>query len=118
MSTVERIKSMCKEKGLSVSKLEKLCHFGNGYINNLRRDSMPYDRLVSVASVLEVSPDYLLTGEEKPLVNGDPALTEYLQELSERSEMRMLFHVTRNATKEQVEAIVKMVEAMQEGGML
>lgn len=42
-------------------------------------------------------------------------LVEYLQELAERSEMRMLFSVSKGATKEQIEAIVHMIEAMQGG---
>ena len=57
------------------------------------------------------------TDERKPraLVNGDPELTEYLDELQNRSEMRMLFSVSKGATKEQIEAIVHMIEAMQGG---
>ena len=37
--------------------------------------------------------DYLLGNEqkEKPLVNNDEELTEYLEELKNRKEMRMLF---------------------------
>jgi CHASE3 domain sensor protein len=68
-----------------------------------------------LARYFGVSVGYLLGTQEDPaeLVNDDPELTEYLQQLSERSEMRMLFHVTKHATKEQIEAIVRMVESLQ-----
>ena len=40
------------------------------------------------------------------------ALTEYLETLRDRPEMRMLFSVTKNATREDVEAAVKIIEAL------
>lgn len=74
-------------------------------------------KLYQIASVYGVSVEWLKgeTDERKPraLVNGDPELTEYLDELQNRSEMRMLFSVSKGATKEQIEAIVRMIEAMQ-----
>lgn len=45
----------------------------------------------------------------------DDDLKEYLDELRNRPEQRMLFSVTKTATKAQIEAIVKMVEEMQQG---
>ena len=45
-------------------------------------------------------------------VNGDPALTAYLQELRTRPEMRMLFSVAKDATKEDVERAVAVIEAL------
>lgn len=76
-------------------------------------------KLYQIASVYGVSVEWLKgeTDERKPraLVNDGPELTEYLDELQNRSEMRMLFSVSRGATKEQIEAIVHMIEAMQGG---
>ena len=43
------------------------------------------------------------------------ALAEYLEELKNRPDKRMLFSVTKNATKAQIEAIVRMIEEMQQG---
>lgn len=50
--------------------------------------------------------------EEKPLVNGDEELTEYLEILKSRPEMRMLFQISKDATKEDVEAAVRVIEAI------
>ena len=41
-------------------------------------------------------------------------LQEYLEELKNRSEMRMLFRLAKNATKEDVEKAVKIIEALRE----
>ena len=79
------------------------------------KDIMP-SFLQKVADYFSVSTDYLLTGEEKekaPIDVVDEALRDYLDELRNRPEMRMLFSTTKTATKAQIEAIVKMVEEMQ-----
>lgn len=39
-------------------------------------------------------------------------LDEYLEELRTRPEMKMLFNITKNATKEDVEKAVKIIEAI------
>lgn len=76
------------------------------------------DKLKKIADYLGVTIEYILTGEDskskgKLLVNDDEELTEYLEELKNRPEKRMLFSVTKTATKAQIEAIVKMIEEMQ-----
>lgn len=44
----------------------------------------------------------------------DEELKDYLDELRNRSEMRMLFSVARNANKQKIEAIVKFIEGLEE----
>ena len=44
----------------------------------------------------------------------DEELQEYLEELKNRSEMRMLFSLAKGATKEDVEKAVKIIEALKE----
>ncbi len=69
----------------------------------------------AIAEYLGVSVEYL-RGEtdqkKKPLINEDEELTEYLEELKNRSEMRMLFSVTSKCTKEEVEQAVRIIEAL------
>ena len=64
MNSVERVKSICKEKKIPISKLERDLGYSNGYIGQLRKGVFPTDRLVDIANYLNVSTDYLLTGEE------------------------------------------------------
>ena len=65
-----------------------------------------------VAVGFGVSAGVLLGREDEPLVNNDPELTEYLEVLRDRPEMRMLFSITKCAAKEDVEAAVKIIEAL------
>lgn len=61
------------------------------------------------AEKLNVPLRYLL-GEEETTTSDE--LKEYLEELKNRSEMRMLFHLAKDATKEDVEQAVKIIEAL------
>ena len=75
------------------------------------------DVMSKISDYFGVSADYLLGKEEqkeKPLINGDEELTEYLEELRTRPEMKMLFKLTKGATKADVEKAVKIIETMLE----
>ena len=72
-------------------------------------------QLQKIAEYFGVSVDYLLGNtkqKEKPLVNEDEELTEYLDELKNRPEMKMLFSLAKGATKEDVEKAVKIIETL------
>ena len=68
MNSVELVKSICKERKIPISKLERECGFGNGYIGQLKNGTFPSDRLLQIADYLNVSSHYLMTGnkQEKP----------------------------------------------------
>lgn len=63
MNAVERVKAICKERKIPISKLESDCGFSNGYIGQLRKGTFPHDRLIVIAEYLKVSTEYLATGE-------------------------------------------------------
>lgn len=65
MNSVERVKAICKERRIPISKLEKDLSFSNGYIGQLRKGTFPADRLALIAEYLNVTTDFLLTGNEK-----------------------------------------------------
>ena len=64
MNTVERVKRLCKERNVSIHKLEMDLEFSNGYISQLRKGNIPYDRLFKIANYFNVSIDYLMGNEE------------------------------------------------------
>lgn len=55
MDTIERIRSLCKQHGLAVSRLEKDLGFSNGYISAMREGTMRADRLQKVADYFGVT---------------------------------------------------------------
>lgn len=59
------IQKLCKEKGISIFKLEKELGFGNGTIYKWDKSSPAVDKLKRVAEYLGVSTDFLLYGFNK-----------------------------------------------------
>ncbi len=64
MNSVDRVKTICKERKIPISKLERDLGYANGYIGQLRKGVFPANRLSEIATYLSVSTDYLMTGEE------------------------------------------------------
>ena len=79
MNAVERVKSICKERKIPISKLERDLDFGNGYIGQLRKGMFPADRLAKIAEYLSISEEYILTGQEiekAPADNGERKISD------------------------------------------
>lgn len=70
MDSVELVKQICKDRKIPISRLEKDCGFANGYIRKLKEGKFPSDRLLTIANYLNLSTEYLLTGN-----NEDSSLT-------------------------------------------
>ena len=69
------------------------------------------ETLQLLAAYFDVSVDYLLNGADA--ADGpDAELQEYLEELRTRPEQRALFSLTKNATIEDVEKAVRIVDAL------
>lgn len=61
----ERIKDLCKKKGVSMNALESELGFAKGYISKLGKTKPSSEYLQRIATYFNVSTDYILTGEEK-----------------------------------------------------
>lgn len=86
MNTVERIKQICKERGIAISRLEKECGFSNGYIRGLKEGKMPSDRLYTVSKFLDVPFEYLQTGIE---AEGSITFADILKRLKDLDNMQL-----------------------------
>lgn len=113
----ENFLNLCNKKGVAPSAAVVEMGFQKSVVTRWKK-SIPTDaNKQKIAQYFGVTVDELMQGEsnsqkEKPLVNGDEELTEYLEELRTRPEMKMLFQLTKGATKEDVEKAVKVIEAM------
>lgn len=107
MGIIARIQELCDKDGISINKLEQITDVGRGSIARWEMHDPSAKKVKAVADYFGVSSDYLLTGETAP-----DEVTELLEELRGRSEMRMLFSITKNATKEDIEKAVKIIEAL------
>lgn len=114
----ERLDALCKEKGIKGGRMCNDLNISKSLMTDLksgRKKGINAETAQKIASYFDVTVGYLLGEEEqkeKPLVNGDEELTEYLEILKTRPEMRMLFQISKDATKEDVEAAVRIIEAI------
>jgi transcriptional regulator with XRE-family HTH domain len=115
MNSVEKVLNLCKERKIAVSKLEKECGFANGYIRQLKKGTFPTDRLQKIADYFGLPLEYFLDKKEAPTeVSADQELTELLETLKNRPDMRLLFNLASTATPEDVMRAVKIIEALKE----
>ena len=61
----KKISELCKEKGVSIAKLEKETGISNGTIGKWSKSSPTAEKLERVADFFGVSVDYLLGRSEK-----------------------------------------------------
>lgn len=71
-NSIQYVRDICKQRKLPISKLERDCGFANGYLNPQKLQKLPYDRAAAIARYLDLSLDYLLTGEERKDTPADP----------------------------------------------
>ena len=124
MAFPETLRALRKNAGLTQEELAR--EVGKNSRGGLSKSAVSmYEcgRREPELSLLKLFADYfgvglneLTGGDPAPLVNADPELTEYLEELRGRPEQRMLLRVTKNATKAEVEAVVRFIEALRGGG--
>lgn len=81
----------------------------SGITQNLKRSTIQ-----QLANLFDVSPAYIMGMRDNPEPEQkfDPELEAYLEHLRTRPEMRMLFKLTKNATKEEVMQAVAIIEAL------
>ena len=106
---------LCKKKGVSCKRAAEEIGLSNSITTKWKKTGATPsgDTLAKIATYFGVSIDSLLgSDEKKPLVNDDEELTDFLQMLKTRPECRMLFQISKDATKEDVEAAVRIIEAL------
>ncbi|WP_369899766.1 helix-turn-helix domain-containing protein [Bacillus manliponensis] len=65
MTIVDRVKHLCQNRGISVSKLEEDLDFGKNSLYRWKAQSPSAEKLLKVAEYFNVSVDYLLGRSEK-----------------------------------------------------
>ena len=117
MTVGQRIKYLREKAAISQIELaekigvskQNLYKYENDIITNI-----PSDKIEAIARVLDTTPAYIMGWDEATASEDDEELQEYLEELKNRPEMKMLFKTAKNSTKEDIEKTVKIIEALKE----
>ena len=93
MSIISRIKDVARNKGLTISDIEKACNLGENSIYKWDRSSPSLEKVVRVANKIDVSIDYLATGKNasyNTLSDIDMDLLKWLHMLDEETQRDFL----------------------------
>ena len=111
-----RIAGLCKEHGSNITAMCRTLGLSRSSLTELksgRTKSLSYEAISAIAEHFGTTPDYIAGKTNN--TSSDEELNGYLEELRTRPEMKMFFSLTRNASKDEVEAAVKIVEAYLKG---
>lgn len=112
MNSVDLVKSICKKRGIAISKLERDCGFSNGYIRKLKEGKFPSDRMAVIAKYLNITIEYLMTGNDDSGYYTDPATAKAAQDMASNSDLKALYDVQRDMTPDQLRAMYSVALAL------
>lgn len=109
MTAVDRIKSICKERKIAISKLEADCGYGNGYVSSLKKGILPYDRLCKIADYLNVTPYFLMYGKEEDFSDETAHLVAKIRKDTELSKALQKYFELSDAKKKHVVELINLL---------
>jgi transcriptional regulator with XRE-family HTH domain len=114
MVTYDRIKTLCKQKGVTVTGTEKELGFARGSLCKVETNKPSMEKVQKLAEFFEVSVEYLTTGEEKENKEYylNPETAELAQTLFENKDLRVLFDAAKDATPEDLQTTYNMLMAL------
>lgn len=124
----EIIESLCKEKGISITKMCNEANVSRGSLTDLKKDrssELSVANTSKLAAYFNVSTDFLIGKDENDNIKAfdeygeplflDEEVREIVDSLRTRPEMKILFSASKKATKEDIMKTVKIIEALRNG---
>jgi len=111
-SVIEKIRRICAEKGIPVSKLEEDLGFGNGYLNPKKVNDIKMGRLFAILDYLGVSKAEFF-GDDSLEAEMDASLKEFL-ELKENHDFLALMDGYKKMTPKEIRKMRRFMELMNE----
>lgn len=117
MNAVELVKQTCKEKGISIAKLERDCDFGNGYIGKNKKGTFPVEKAAKISDYLGIDLN-LLIGVQPDAQDGGYYVSkdtaEFAQELVTTPGMRVLFDAAKDSKPEDLEMAADLLRRLKQ----
>ncbi len=116
-SMYKLIEQLCQERGTNVTAMCRELDISRSVLSELksgRTQVLSVTNTEKIAKYFGVSVSYLLGDTAETATEEEEEIREYLEQLKTRSEMRMLFRMTKDATKEDIEKVVRVIEAFQQ----
>ncbi|MBC2136662.1 MULTISPECIES: helix-turn-helix domain-containing protein [Listeria] len=103
MTIVDRVKSLCQKRDMSLNDLEKELNFGKNSIYRWKERNPSIDKVDKVADYFNVSTDYLLSRTDNP----------YLDDIPQEA-ATIAAHIDPDATAEDMKKILEYIDFIQQ----
>ena len=113
MTTIEIIRSLCDQHGISVASLEKDFGYGNGYLAKAK--SLSSERVYELSRYFGVPMEYLMTGEIERVNAETQKLEEkkkVLEEINELNQHILDLYKELNSSQSRLDDLNKKYEAI------
>ena len=109
-----KLKELRNAKDLTQQYIADILQISRAAYTNIENGKRDPDTatLTKLANFFGVSVDYLLGREDSPNLPYDPDTVAAMEEAFDRPEMRALFSVSKNATKEDIEKTIAIIKAL------
>ena len=118
MNAIDRVKTLCNQRNISLHKLEMDLNFSNGYIASLKKGTMPANRLRQVADYFNVSLSWLESGEE-PATETSIDMLELVQALEilrNSPDTRALLEACKSMTPDEIKQMTTYAKFLRSQG--
>lgn len=116
MSRYERIKELCKKKGVTITGLERELGFARGSLSKIDKNQPSADRLEKLSNYFGLPVDYFLevqkTGHDKEYY--DDETLEMAQALYDNPDLRALMKAAMSVNKDSISSLTQLLYTMKE----
>lgn len=111
MDIYERLKELCQIKGIAISKMEEDLCIPKGNSNKWRTSRPRVETVMKLAEYFDVSPDYILTGEEPDSgYYADREANQIAEEILQHKELKALFDIVKDMPKDRIESLYNVLK--------
>lgn len=119
MNAVELVKQICKDRKISIAKLERDCDFSNGYISKMKKEHFPVDKAQRISQYLGIDIDALIGIEDviersEDVYYIDKQSVAIAQKVFESPELRMLFDAAADCSPQDIQLATDMLKRLKE----
>lgn len=108
MTLRDTIKNLCKERNLSLNKLETELEFAKGYISKLDKSTPNSAKIQKIADYFGVTVDYLMTGEDNRYSSEDALLDVRISEDFELKEAIKKYYTLDKKKKKHIIELINL----------
>lgn len=114
MSRYEKIKELCKEKGISITGLERELGFSRGSLCKIDKNEPSMERLEKLASYFGIPVAYFSEVQKmgQDLEYYDPTTLEMAQALYDNPDLRALMEAAMTLNKDSIPTLTKLLYEM------